>query len=246
MMAAMKLKGDLTVTCPQCGHEHKVSAELGGGSFPSTTLSYAQKVFPFWEVYGVGVFGAGLLMGKTPYFAVRELESECRAAGNGPADLNEATEKIADRFKTLVHGQVASEGKSVEAFPDGWSPIGFQGVGYLEGKATSLVVRIGKDVVTERHQGPGANMAGDTKVVETISSLYKEPTEKPVIENFSLQDAVRYAEFLISTTASHQRFSRTIPKVGGEIDVGLVTPFEKFTWIKRKRLIAADTEVTYG
>lgn len=53
---------------------------------------------------------------------------------------------------------------------------------------------------------------------------------------FSLQDAVEYAEFIIDSTAKAQRFSRELPTVGGAIDIALITPFDDFTWIKRKEL----------
>jgi hypothetical protein len=73
--------------------------------------------------------------------------------------------------------------------------------------------------------------------VQAIWSLQKEhPENQPPYHTFSVQDAIDYAEFLIQTTISHQRFSQTIPSVGGDIDIALVTPFDGFQWIRQKPL----------
>ena len=54
--------------------------------------------------------------------------------------------------------------------------------------------------------------------------------------SFSLKDAIDYAEYLINATANFQRFANTIPSVGGEVDVALITSFRPFVWIKCKEL----------
>ena len=41
---------------------------------------------------------------------------------------------------------------------------------------------------------------------------------------------------MIRTTAKHQEFSPKMANVGGEIDIGLITPFNGFQWIQQKDL----------
>ena len=49
-----------------------------------------------------------------------------------------------------------------------------------------------------------------------------------------LIEGIRYAEFLIHTTELHHQFSRQLPRVGGKIDVAIVTPFNGFEWIRNE------------
>lgn len=73
LMRGDVVQGDVDVTCPACGHQHVVQATLQGPALPATTLSYAQKVFPFLDNYGVGTYRAGQVGGRTIYFAARVL-----------------------------------------------------------------------------------------------------------------------------------------------------------------------------
>lgn len=74
---------------------------------------------------------------------------------------------------------------------------------------------------------------GDTTVV---NRLWQEGIMGANIAAFSLQDAIDYAKFLIKTTADYQRFSGSLPVVGGEIDIALVTNRGGFQWIEQKQL----------
>jgi hypothetical protein len=122
---------------------------------------------------------------------------------------------------------------------DDWSPLGFQVVGYDGDKIAALEVSVGKEVKVKQHNGLGIVASGQTNVINALGGLHKaNPQERPVYEAFSLQDAIAYSEFLISATASHQRFARTTPTVGGEIDIALVTPFDSFQWIQQKKLFS--------
>src|SRR2546423_13420167 len=76
LMRSAEIQGDVDVTCPSCGHQHIIQATLQGPALPATTLSYAQKVFPFMTNFGIGTYGAGQVYGRTIYFAIRELEAE--------------------------------------------------------------------------------------------------------------------------------------------------------------------------
>lgn len=66
--------------------------------------------------------------------------------------------------------------------------------------------------------------------------VWQHYTMQPNPSVFSMQDAVDYAEFLISMTATAQRFAIMIPTVGGEVDIALVTSYAGFQWIKAKSL----------
>jgi hypothetical protein len=246
MMGNVQVEADLKLKCPHCGKEHQEKAVLPGIPMPSTTLSYAQKVFPFLSDFGVGTFGAGQLIGKTIYFAMRELEKELigKSTANRPKSVSQVAERIGTRAVEMLKEQVKREKKELKDFPDEWRPLGFQIVGYDADKATTVELHIGKDIKSTTHNTAGITATGQVGVVDAIFSRYNaNPQEQPIYEVLSLQDAVTYADFLISTTASHQKFARTIPGVGGEIDIALVTPFDHFTWIRQKSLqslIAGD------
>ena len=77
MMGAIQIVGETNVTCPNCGHEHTTGPiQLSNIPFPSTTYSFAQKIFPFGCDFGVGVFGSSNIGGKTVSFIIRELQQK--------------------------------------------------------------------------------------------------------------------------------------------------------------------------
>lgn len=239
MVGNLEVQADVNVVCPQCGHQHVTQTVVGGIPLPSTTFSFAQKVFPFLDEYGVGTFGAGQLAGKTIYFAIRELEKQLEKLpmGQRPKNVTEAAQKIGDYMQGLLKQQVQHEGADLSSMADGWRPLGLQVVGYDKDVAKTVVVHLGKDVAITAYVNPGITASGESEVLQALGTIYQgKPEAKPVYEAFSLQDAIAYAEFAIRTTASFQQFSRTIPSVGGEIDVALVTPFDHFRWIKQKTL----------
>ncbi|MBK6498380.1 MAG: hypothetical protein IPG00_09510 [Saprospiraceae bacterium] len=53
---------------------------------------------------------------------------------------------------------------------------------------------------------------------------------------FSLQDGIDFCDFLTNTTSSYQRFANMIPTVGGHVDIGMITQYAGFKWIKVKDL----------
>jgi hypothetical protein len=239
MMGTLQVQGDLNVTCPQCGHQHTETATLPGIPMPSSTLSYAQKVFPFMGDYGVGTFGIGQLVGKTIYFAIRELEKELanKPLTQKPGNVTEAAKKIGERALALLKEQTKRDNVDTSAAPDDWRPLGFQVVGYDGAEAKTIELAIGKDVRSTSFTDQGATVSGQTAAVAAIFSSYAaNPQDNPNYAAFSLQDAIAYAEFLISTTANYQQFSQTMAGVGGETDIALVTPFDHFVWIRQKSL----------
>lgn len=223
-------------TCPDCNNTHRFERDVPFRTTAST-LSYARKVFPFLGKYGIGTAGIGQLIGKTIYFLLRQLEDEIVQSGNSSMfeeDIDLVADAISHRALDLLKRQVAIEGDSL---PQNSTLLEFQLVGYKVDEPVTFVLGIGDDIKKERHSASGINAIGITDVVQALlDSNYAKPDEMPVYEVFSLQDAIAYANYLISTTATQQRFSNAIPNVGGEIDIALITPFDNFTWIRQKSL----------
>ncbi|MCH8877634.1 MAG: hypothetical protein IIA89_12550 [Chloroflexi bacterium] len=233
-MSQLQIESQVNVTCPECGHQHTVGPmPVGPIQVPSSTFSYAQKVFKFLDNYGVGTFGQGLLLGRTMHFAMRDLEQELRNSNNIPENVSAVADAIGQRALEMVQEQVTD----LDNAPDDWYAVGFQVVGYDDDDVRSIVLHVGNGVRTQVYDDLGCTYSGQGHVVAAIWELYNQrPDDQAQYPLFSLQDAIEYAEFLIRTTAVYQQFSQTIPQVGGDIDVALVTPFDGFRWIKQKPL----------
>jgi len=82
---------------------------------PSTTLAFAQKVFPFLDRFGFGTFGTGQLLGRSIYFLVRQLEAELRGGSeeDRPQGVRQVADTIAARVHTQLEEQFRREGKSL-------------------------------------------------------------------------------------------------------------------------------------
>lgn len=237
MVGQGKLEAAIGVSCPACGHQHEIQGKLPMPPVAATTFSYAQKVFRFCGKFGVGTFGTGLLAGKSIYFAMRLFEQRLRDSETSFDGVTEAAEKIGDEIHNLLKEQLNIEGTSVDALPQNQFLLGFQVVGYDDTEPKTVDVNIGKSVSCQAFVDLGCTISGSQEVVQAIWGLHKShPESQPPYHAFSLQDAIDYAEFLIRTTITHQRFSQTIPNVGGDIDIALVTPFDGFRWIRQKSL----------
>lgn len=228
MMSQTQIVADIDVKCPACGHDHTLGQHpVGQITLPATTFSFAQKVFPFMGKYGVGTFNQGQLAGKTIYFAVRELEQSLK--GKCPDSADDAAELLGRYMHGLLVKEMTVRGQDISSANDDWYATGFQVVGYNDDTAVTIEMFVGKTVKKTIHSGSNILCSGQYSVVSAISGLYHaNANEAPEYGVFSLQDAVAYAQFLIQTTAMHQQFSRSIPGVGGEIDIALVTPFDDF------------------
>ena len=225
------------VTCPNCDHQHQIQQKLPTSPVPAATFSYAQKVFPFCGKFGVGTFGTGLLAGKSIYFAMRLFEQRLKENKTPFKGVTEAAKRIGDEIHDLLSEQLKLEGTSIETLPQNQFPLGFQVVGYDNTEPKTIEVYVGKKVRRRVRKQLGCTYSGSGEIVQAIWDLYeRQPEMQPPYPVFSLQDAIDYAEFLIRTTIAHQRFSQTIPNVGGDIDIALVTPFDGFRWIRQKPL----------
>lgn len=228
------LQPELKAKCPEC----KKNIELR--NLPTlqlplpaalSTSSFSQKLFPFGNKFGIGAFGLSILLGRTVGYWIENLEREVDAQAIQTA--TELAEIVQSRFDVLVHKQF----KDVDKAPNGFYPLGFHVVGYDGDDGKTLEVKIGKKSIVQPQVGLGCTVSGAMQVVQKLWELSQQDhTQRTNYEIFSLQDAIDYADFLIKTTASYQRFALMIPNVGGQVDIALVTPYRGFAWIRQKKL----------
>ena len=236
------------IICPNCNHQHVVQANFQG-NVRQSTYSHTEKVFPFLEKYGIGVFGAGLIGNFSVNFLVRFFEeyikeriAKERIFINGVSDL---ARELGVNQHSLLLKEIERQEQSLDDFPDNHLFVGFQVVGYDLKQPKIIEVLLGKEVKINVFDKLACYASGNTKTVEMIWEHYKSDVgTEPLYRIFSLQEAIDYVEFLIRTTIDYQRFSPEIPNVGGDIDIALVTPFDNFQWIRQKplgQLLQGDT-----
>ncbi|MDE0636666.1 MAG: hypothetical protein OXI43_12575 [Candidatus Poribacteria bacterium] len=224
------------VICPQCQHEHTVQANFQG-NVAQATYSHTEKVFPFFQKFGIGVFGSGLIGGHSVNFLIRSFEYYTTKQNKNINGVTQLAQQLGNNLHSYLKKHLEHEKKSLDDFPENHIFLGFAIVGYDDLQSKMIEVLLSKDVRYNEFSNLGCYASGNKEVVEAIWGLYKKrPDTQPIYEVFSLQEAIDYAEFLISSTISHQRFSPTIPNVGGNIDIALVRPFDEFQWIRQKPL----------
>lgn len=233
VQATVNIASDVKVKCPQCAKDIELrELRMPPVSFATSTRSFAQKLFPFSRKYGVASFGLSIVNEKTISYQIMELESGAEHQEFGSVD------KVAEKLKNHFDKEIKKQIKDLARAPDNFYPLGFQVVGYdSAGLGRTLELRIGKKSKLVAYDNIGCTISGDTGVVVQLWELGKKiPAQHTNYRSMSLQDAIDYAEFLINTTATYQRFANMLPTVGGEVDIALITPFREFTWIKNKRL----------
>ena len=236
------------VTCPECGEKHKVNANFQG-NVRQATYSHTEKVFSFLGNFGIGVFGSGLIGSHSVNFLVRSFEHYLKEHNRTINGVTNLAEEIGVNLHNLLKKQLEIEKKSLDDFPKNHVFLGFQVVGYDNLQPKIIEVLLGKDIRYNEFSQLGCYASGNREVVTAIWELYKKnPEGHPIYGVFSLQEAVDYVDFLISSTISFQRFSPITPNVGGEIDIALVRPFDKkIQWIRQKplgKLIEGGTHET--
>ena len=200
---------------------------------PTSTLSFAQKLFPFKGKFGVGTFGTAIINERTIYNHIKNLEVKAK-------DKDYKLSELADLIESYFTEQLAIDlNKKKQKLPTNTLACGFQIAGYntsddLFGSTIELI--IGNPNKKTVHDQIGCTVSGDTNVVSKLWEIGKEKNLKTNYGSFSLQDAIDYVEFLINTTASFQRFANMIPTVGGAVDIALVTSYSNFNWVKYKPL----------
>lgn len=238
------------VICPECNHEHTVRANFQG-NISRATFSHTEKVIPFLEKFGIGVFGSGIIGAHSVNSLIRLIEhsfkEEIKKQRNRKQQnrqqnmLDKGVTHIAEDVGTKLHSylkkQLEVEEKSLDDFPDDHIFLGFQMVGYDELQPKTVEVLLGKDVKFQVFDRLAPYASGSKEVVTGIWELYKpEEGLHPIFEIFSLQEAIDYVDFLINSTIEYQRFLPITPNVGGNIDIALVRPFKGFQWIRQKPL----------
>lgn len=227
MQAKAQAKGP--AKCPKCGEEHVVEVELALPREMATlsTLPYALKLVPLWGRFAVASFGHSLIGERSVFALIQEFQQQ-----HTFTDPQEAADALSERlFKVL------GETIDLNDLADDSVILGFHLSGHKDGKPVATVSRIGKQINANSYDGFGATIDGETSVVTHMWGLKQSiPQMGAIYQAWSVLDASDYAEFLISLTASSQRFGLMVPTVGGAIDVALVTPQNKFRWIKRKQL----------
>ena len=224
------------ITCPQCQHEHTVTANFQG-NVRESTFSHTEKVLPFLKKFGIGIFGSGIIGGNSVNFLIRALEHRVKESGGTINSVTQLAEEIGISLHELLKKQLEIEKQPLDNFPDNHIFLGFQIVGYDKLQPKTIEVLLGKDVKFQSFDRLGCSASGSKEVVEAIWNLNQTIIDtNPIYEVFSLQESIDYVDFLISSTIAFQRFSPRTPTVGGEIDIALVRPFDKFQWIRQKPL----------
>lgn len=224
------------ITCPQCLHEHTVTANFQG-NVRESTFSHTEKVLPFIKKFGIGIFGSGIIGSNSINFLIRSFEHWIKKSGRNINSVTELAEEIGINLHGYIKKQLEVENQSLDIFPENHIFLGFQVVGYDKLQPKTIEVLLGKDVKYQVFDKLGCSASGSKEVVEAIWNLNQAISDtKPIYEIFSLQEAIDYVDFLISSTITFQRFAPITPTVGGGIDIALVRPFDKFQWIRQKPL----------
>ena len=227
----------IDVTCPECNHKHKIPDRLSMPPVPATTFSYAQKVLPFCEKFGVGIYQTGVLDSKPVHSVIRSFEQNLKGQEIPTNSVTEIAENIRVEFYNLLKEQLKRENVSLDALVEKDILLGFQVVGYDGTEPKTIEVAVGKNSQCKIRNKFGCTVSGSQEIVQAIWNLYKRnPDSQPPYNLFSLQDGIDYAEFLIQTTIGHQRFCQMIPNVGGDIDIAVITPFDGFRWVHQKSI----------
>lgn len=237
LMQLINQKMNVQGTCQKCGEQVEIKdVPTPPMAVPSSTWPYAQKMFPIQGRFGLSTYGSGFVNNRSIYNHIIELADRFPAIDDSTDQLEKMTQFIATYFRDQLLQQCKRTGINIDLQPDTWQPFGFQLVGFTKDAngdpdPHTHLIKIGKNPVVERYGSIGCTWSGDGSVV---ARLWQSSTANYAA--FSLQDAVDYAKFLIRTTADYQRFSGTLPTVGGEIDMALVTNRRGFRWIAQKEL----------
>jgi hypothetical protein len=235
-------------TCPNCSGSVEVPIDKPPPiNTASSTLSFAQKVFPFLDDYGVAVFGLSALGPKTIFNHLKGFERKLRAE----RELAQSQEDIEASAKTkgvqVVAARIHSFCNEVfnQAFPQAersglpQTVFGLQVVGYDTDDspvAKTVEMSFGQTTQLNVHEGLGITASGDTRLALGMFDTCKRLQMEPMVSALSLQDAIDYADFTVRMTAGVQRFANMIPTVGGDVDIALITSYSEFRWIKSKAL----------
>lgn len=217
--------------------------ELPQITLPTSTSSYAQKLFPFNQKFGVAAFGTNIINKRTIYNHIKTLEVNLE---KDIYSVKDAAERIKEYFDQQLIEDLSLSNKTKNDLPKDRIILGFQVVGYESKKditGQTLEVLIKKESEIKPIGDIGSTVSGDTNVASKLWEIGDETDQKTNYGSFSLKDAIDYAEFLINTTSSFQRFANMIPTVGGAVDIALITNHSNFKWIKYKEITKILEEI---
>ncbi|MCE0522123.1 MAG: hypothetical protein LV480_04360 [Methylacidiphilales bacterium] len=237
LTTAIPQKMNVNSVCPKCNEQVELKdVQLPPVTVPSSTFPYAQKVFDIKGKFALAVYGSAFINNRSMYSHVMDLNAKLPDP-DGTDYFDLVANKIKDYFDNQMNLEAQKVGLNLQLQLDTWHPFGFQFAGFTKdgnGEPVSKVshIQMGKEskIIEQTSQ---AFVTGDHTVV---SMLWPKGNAGANFAAFSLQDAIDYAKFLIRTTADYQRFSGQLPKVGGEIDIALVTHRLGFKWIAQKEL----------
>lgn len=198
-------------------------------NIPSSTSSYAQKLFPFKEKYGIAIFGSNIVNNRTIYNHIKVLENSI--------DEDLTLNQVGDKMKEYFENEIKTQLKNIPNLNPNQTIFGLQIVGFKNGKditGTTLEYNFGAKTKFNEHKGIGCTVSGDNFIAMTVFQAQKR---NPInFGAFSLQDGIDFCEFMTNTTSNYQRFANMIPTVGGNVDIALITEYSGFKWIKVKNL----------
>lgn len=222
--------------CPNC--KVKISGQqvkLPPVPVPISASSFTQKLFPLFNKYAISTFGLGVINNRSIYYHVRQFASLNRETDYLPA--------IRDKFIEFIESELLIQfPRYKDEAPEDWFPLGFHINGYedIEKKPVGITyeIHLGRKKIIQRRDTTGCTIGGEGRLVQKLWEIGKEDVRRQLkYPLFSLQDAIDLSEFLIGATSTFQRFTNEVQTVGGEVDIALLTPFEGFQWIKRKKLM---------
>src|SRR5262249_47164355 len=100
---SVKIRGEQKLTCKKCGDNQTLESEIDCSGMPLSTRPFSQKIFPFFDRYGVGTVGAGQLQSKTIYFHLRQLERGLKNKKNLTLD------DVADLIGKYLHDELKKD-----------------------------------------------------------------------------------------------------------------------------------------
>ena len=219
------------VKSPTTGEEIDVpNVKFPPINIPSSTSSFAQKLFPFKKKYGVAIFGSNILNGRTIYNHIKTLEKSI----DGEITLDEVQQRITDYFQPQTDQQIAA----IPNYDPAKTLFGLQIVGFENDDditGSTLEFNFGANSTIKKHKPIGCTLSGDNSFALKIFEAAQQRSQIN-IGGFSLQDGIDFCEFLTNSTTDFQRFANMIPTVGGNVDIALITKYSDFNWIKAKPL----------
>lgn len=220
---------DFKVKSPRTGEEIVVpQVKLPPINIPSSTSSFAQKLFPFKKKYGIAIFGSNIINGRTIYNHIKVLESSL-------TDTELTLMEVGEKIKGYFENEVSNQLKTIPNPPP--SLFGLQIAGFKNGKditGTTLEYNFGRTTTFNEHKSIGCTVSGDNFIA---AKIFEAQQRNPInFGAFSLQDGIDFCKFMTNATADYQRFANMIPTVGGAVDIALITEYAGFKWISSKEL----------